>query len=343
MDCCFCCTGASTNDEAAIVTPIDVYGKLDLVDVKTAADDPGTQEENGNESAEDSPAKAVSRVTSQQSQQTLGTTTSSLQVLNGSEKDMSRVPSTDDAAAGVEASASLEVERRPSVEEIMKSRELSLSRLATETGVSHVWVRECIVRWRDLPLGDDCIGEKFFEAAGHMPAVYPWVFHNKYAVNFLTKDFNEHITTAKKNWPKGATTLRQAVKEEIKSKGLPAVEKAKWNTVSMRFAWILKALKVFLVIFDDVCYSTLSPVESAQRAIETVLAPYLNWALKKIAQYIVSACVYHDRNKVWERLGMSEDDVKLHMGVLANTLRPHVVELEKMLREEAPSMLEMRA
>lgn len=233
--------------------------------------------------------------------------------------------------------------REPTTDsEKMKAQELSLVQLATATLPSHVWMRDCIVRWRDMPGIEDCEGERFFETAQPMTTVYPWIFQVKYAVNYLTKDFNEHLTIARKKWPEGANTLREAVRAELNSMGLAALEKAYWNTCTVRILWIYRALAIFVCVLQDLCNTSLTPVEGAQKAVDAVLAPYLNWALGKIASYIISACVYRTRDKLFDRLNMAEDEVKNHMGVLARSVRPHVQALEQMLRQEVPSVVDKK-
>lgn len=227
--------------------------------------------------------------------------------------------------------------------EALRQEHSMMLQLANAKDPPRIWMRESVQRWNALPLGDGASGTSFFEAAYPMTSVYPWVFHMNYAVNYLTKDFQTHVAVAKERWPKGATTLREAVRGEVKSMGnVEKVEKAYWNTCTVRILWIFLMLKMFMSILNDLCHTNKSPVESAKSSIEQVMGQYMNYSLRKVAGFICSMCVFRKRDKLFLNIGVSEQELKGHMGVLARSLRPHVEFLESMLLEEVPTVVSKR-
>jgi len=215
----------------------------------------------------------------------------------------------------------------------------ALKELSYASDGPRVWICNALQRWQLLAAGDAAQGGAFFEAAEPMSTVYQWVFHNSYAINYLRKDLQGHVDTARQKWPDGAVTLQEAVRSELSSMGLAGIEKAYWNTCTVRILWMQRTLRMFVLILQDLCDTQKTPVEAAKNAVDAVMSPLLSRFLTAIAGYIINACVFRTREKLFQSMNVPETELLPYIGNLARTLRPHVDGIGEMLQREVPTVL----
>lgn len=204
------------------------------------------------------------------------------------------------------------------------------------------WFHKAISLWRDLPVGDACDGKQFLEVASSISGIYPYVFSLAYAQKFLTKDLVEQTDGARKHWPEGAVTCRDAVRGEIAKIGIPEIEKRYWNTCTCRLLWVTRAMRIQLVILESVVTSDTDPVKCAQNALNTVCGEVLNFTLKKVADYIIWFCVFKKRQKLFEKMGIPELEAHGYIKILLAKIRPHAEFMQGMFDEVVPTVVKKR-
>lgn len=246
--------------------------------------------------------------------------------------------------ASIEPVACLEEEPapRPVLSEEDEAVMAELSRKAGDGHLACTWIHQGATGWLALQRGDSGNGHQLIELASKFSNVYPWVFQVSFAVNHLSKDLKEQIAEARKYWPKGAVTLRQAVRMEVEKEGIAAIEKKYWNTCTVRLIWIYRAIRILQIVLEDLGSSNRSPIESAQRAVQIVLKDTLNSALKRIADFIISLCVYKKREKIFSVLKLKEEEARKQFQLFCTILTPHADYLEAMFMEEVPSVVKLK-
>mmetsp|Transcript_7460 Transcript_7460/g.17679 ORF Transcript_7460/g.17679 Transcript_7460/m.17679 type:complete len:321 (-) Transcript_7460:235-1197(-) len=235
------------------------------------------------------------------------------------------------------------LQSHPSVEgslhkELSGDDKLLLGDLENAADPSRKWFHKALIGWHELPVGDKCAGEPLLRLVATISDVYPMVFHRAFAVRHLTSDLKLQVGGARKHWPQGALTLREAVRAEVSEIGVQTIEERYWNTCTVRIVWVYRAMRILAVILEDLACSEMNPVQCAQHSVELVLGPFMNWGLKHIADFIIRLCVYKQRSKLVSNMQMPENEVDKCLKLFFTLLRPHTDALESMLKEEVPSV-----
>mmetsp|Transcript_8254 Transcript_8254/g.20797 ORF Transcript_8254/g.20797 Transcript_8254/m.20797 type:complete len:346 (+) Transcript_8254:195-1232(+) len=226
---------------------------------------------------------------------------------------------------------------------VPEAETLAIQKLENATAAAHIWVRDSMCLWRAMPIGDSCDGLRFLEGARTVSRVYTWVFHMAYATKYLTNDLQENIAFLKKKWPPGALTPRDVVRWEVSAIGVKGIESKYWNTCTVRILWIVRALRMHATVMESLATKDASPVTLAKDAVSSVLGPYLNWMLQKVAGYIVSCCVWTTQEKLFTKLQVPPEETKRYLNLLYPILLRSIVPLEDMLLEEVPTVVAKKA
>merc|ERR1712183_1247468 len=110
-----------------------------------------------------------------------------------------------------------------------------------------------------------------------------------------SKDLNEQVTEARKFWPRGAVSIREAIRAEVSALGVTDIETKYWKTCTVRLLWVYRAMRIFDIVLEDFVRGEKTPVESAQHSVNTVLAQHLNSVMKRLADFIIFLCVHKKR------------------------------------------------
>eukprot|EP00930_Biecheleria_cincta_P001539 TRINITY_DN102676_c0_g1_i1.p1 TRINITY_DN102676_c0_g1~~TRINITY_DN102676_c0_g1_i1.p1 ORF type:complete len:364 (+),score=68.77 TRINITY_DN102676_c0_g1_i1:148-1092(+) len=255
-----------------------------------------------------------------------------------SQEGDSQAPTADLSPAVTESTAQTAGEQPPPPRQLSVEEQQVLEQLGMATDSKRMWMHKNMLAWHQLPQGDFTPGDQLLTLAEDISSVYPWVFCLSFAVRHLTKDLKEQVAVARSHWPKGAVSCREAIRAEKASIGVPAIERKYWDTCTVRILWVYRALRILDFTLEDLAYSCNTPVESAQQSVDRVLGPYLNLALKKIADFIIWMCVYGRRSTLFSNIGISEAEGKQCFGLFKSMLRPHADAMEAMLKEEVPSV-----
>lgn len=283
----------------------------------------------GSKSASQQRADSADDVTKGQSPRTMSGTITQASSGISLESPLASSPDSQAAIADLAPAVAETADEKPPLPRQLSAQEQKvIDELSKGTDNVRKWIHKAMLAWHEMPQGDFTPGDQLLTLAEDISSVYPWVFSLSFAVRHLTKDLKEQVAVARSHWPKGAVSCREAIRAEKASIGVPAIEKKYWNTCTVRILWVYRALRILDYTLEDLACSNNTPVESAQKSVDRVLGPYLNRALKKIADFVIWMCVYGRRSSLFSNLGLTEAEGAQYFGLLQNMVRPHADAME---------------